>query len=59
MRPADVLALVKSGLSDEVIISQIRSSRVMFHLSTAEIIDLKNSGVSDKVINFMINTATS
>jgi hypothetical protein len=59
MRPADVVALVKSGLSDEVIVSQIRSSKVTFHLSTAEIIDLKNSGVSDKVINFMINTATS
>jgi hypothetical protein len=59
MRPADVIALVKSGLSDDVITSQIRSSRMVFHLSTAEIIDLKNNGVSDKVINFMINTATS
>jgi len=27
-------------------------------LTTAEIIDLKNSGVSDKVIDVMINTAS-
>jgi len=58
MALADVVALVKNGLSDEVIISQIRNSRTVYHLTTAEIIDLKNSGVSEKVIEFMINTAS-
>ena len=53
---ADVKALAKAGLSDEVILSQIRITQGMYHLTTAEIIDLKNSGVSDKVIDFMINT---
>jgi hypothetical protein len=53
---ADIKALAKAGVSDEVIISQIRSSRVAFRLTTAEIIDLKDSGVSQKVIDFMINT---
>ncbi len=56
---ADVKALSKSGISDEVIISQIRNSRSVFHLSTAEIIDMKDAGVSSQVIDFMINTATS
>jgi surface antigen len=55
---ADVKALAKAGVSDEVIISQIRNSRVAYHLSTAEIIDLKDAGVSEKVIDFMINTAS-
>jgi len=55
---ADVKALVKSGISDEVILSQIRNSRAVYHLTTAEIIDLKASGVSEKVIDFMINTAS-
>ena len=53
---ADVKALVKAGLSDEVILNQIRNSRVVYHLTAVEIIDLKESGVSEKVIDSMINT---
>jgi outer membrane lipoprotein SlyB len=53
---ADVKALSKADVSDEVIISQIRNSRTAYRLTTAEIIDLKDSGVSQKVIDFMINT---
>lgn len=53
---ADIKALAKAGVSDEVIVSQIRNSRVVYRLTTAEIIDLKDSGVSEKVIDFMINT---
>ncbi|MBI3414829.1 MAG: hypothetical protein HY043_05825 [Verrucomicrobia bacterium] len=56
---ADVKALAASKIGDDVIISQIRNSRTVFHLSSADIIDLKNSGVNEKVIDFMINTATS
>ena len=53
---ADVKALAKAGVSDDVIIAQIQNSHTVYHLSAADIIDLHNSGVSDKVINFMINT---
>ena len=42
-----------------MIISQIHSSHTVYHLGTAEIIDLKNSGVRDRVIDFMINTRSS
>jgi hypothetical protein len=56
---ADVKALANAGLSDEVILSHIRNSQTVYHLTTAEIIDLKNSGVSEKVIDFMINTASA
>lgn len=55
----DVKSLAKAGLSDEVILSHIRNSQAVYHLTTAEIIDLKNSGVSEKVIDFMINTASA
>jgi len=54
---ADIKALAKAGVSDEVIISQIRNSHTVYHLSTAEILDLKDGGVSERVIDFMINTA--
>ena len=54
----DVKALAKAGVSDDLIISQIRNSRTIYRLSTADIVDLKNSGVSEKIIDFMINTPT-
>ena len=56
MAVADIKALAKGGIGEVVILSQIRNSQSVFHLTTAEIIDLKNSGVSEKVIDFMINT---
>jgi hypothetical protein len=56
---ADVKALATAGLSDDVILSHIRNSHPVYHLTTAEIIDLKKSGVSEKVIDFMINTAST
>ena len=55
---ADVKALAKAGIGDDLVISQVRNSRTVYHLSTADILDLKNSGVSEKIIDFMINTPT-
>jgi len=54
----DVKALARAGIGDDLIISQIRNSRTVYHLTTSEIIELKNSGVSEQVIDFMINTQT-
>jgi len=56
---ADVKALARSGVNDDVIISQIRNSHTVYHLSAADIIDLRDSGVSNTVIDFMINTPSS
>lgn len=56
---ADIKALNKSGIRDDNIISKIRDSHTIFHLSANDIIDLHNSGVSQKVIDFMINTQSS
>ena len=53
---ADVKMLAKAGISDEVILSHIRNAHATFHLSTAEIIELKEIGVSQKVLDSMINT---
>jgi outer membrane lipoprotein SlyB len=55
----DIKALAKSGISEDIIISQIRASRSVYRLSTADIIDLRDAGVSNKVIDFMFNTASS
>jgi hypothetical protein len=56
---ADVKALARAGISEDVIISQIRNSHTVYHLSTADIIDLRDAGVTDKVVNYMINTPST
>ena len=56
---ADVKALAKAGISEDVIISQIQNSRTVYHLSAADIIDLRDAGVTDKVVNYMINTPST
>ena len=56
---ADVKALAHAGISEDVIISQIKNSHTIFRLSAADIIDLRDSGVNDKVVNYMINTPTT
>jgi uncharacterized protein YcfJ len=55
----DIKALAKAGVSDDVIISQIKTSHTVFRLSAADIIDLHSAGVSDGVVNYMINTQSS
>jgi len=55
----DVKAMSRSGVSDEVIISQIRNTRTAYRLSAADIIALHDAGVSQAVIDYMINTPTT
>ena len=55
----DIKMLAKNGVSEDVILSQIRNSHTVYHLSTAEIIDLKDAGVGQRVIDFMINTPSA
>jgi len=56
---ADIKAMARAGVSDDVIISQIISSHTVFRLSAADIIDLHNSGVSDRLVNYMLNTPST
>lgn len=53
---ADVKAMAKAGVSDDVILGQIRQTRSSYQLSTAEIIELKQAGVSEPVIDYMIKS---
>ena len=53
---ADIVSLAKAGIGDDLIISQIRNSRAVYKLRTADIIELKSSGVSERIIDYMINT---
>ncbi len=56
---ADVRSMHDAGLNENVIISQIQATGSIYYLSSQEIIDLKNAGVPQKVINYMIQTGQS
>ena len=53
---ADIKSLSRARISDDIIISQIANTQASYRLSTADIIDLSDSGVSDRVIKYMINS---
>lgn len=55
---SDVKALTRAHVSDDAIIGQIQSTHTIYHLSPADIVDLHSAGVSDKVVNYMIGTAS-
>lgn len=49
----DAVAMSRSGLSESVIINQIRQNGVLDHIGTHEIISMHNNGVSERVITAM------
>ena len=52
----DVVNMATSDIGDEVIIAQIEATGSRFGLSVSDVIELKNAGVSEKVIEHMIGT---
>jgi outer membrane lipoprotein SlyB len=56
---ADVKSMSAAKVGDDVIISQIQSTHSVYHLSAADIIDLHNANVSDKVIQYMVSSANT
>ena len=59
MTKEDVIALAREGISDEVIVSQIKATGSYFQLSTDDILELKKAGVSEKVMSAMIKSGES
>src|ERR1035438_4815390 len=53
----DVIRLSKAGLSDDVIIQQIKKKGQRFDLSADQLIQLKSASVSERVIQVMIDPA--
>jgi outer membrane lipoprotein SlyB len=54
----DVAQMVQSHVTDDVIITQIRATGSVFHLSSTDVIWLKQQGASDAVIQEMLASAT-
>ena len=52
----EIIKMSKAGIPDSVIIGKIQKSSSVFKLEVSDIIALKKGGVSDKVIEAMVNT---
>ena len=52
----DVIKLSQGGVSDETIIRYIRETRTTYSLSKSHIRRLQHGGVSQRVINYMLDT---
>jgi len=50
----EVISLVTAGLSKQIIINKIRTSKTSFDLSTDSLIKLKKTGVDDDIVNAML-----
>ncbi len=52
----DIIKLSQGGVSDDTIIRYIQENRTTYNLSQAQINRLQEAGVSQRVINYMIET---
>lgn len=54
---ARIIQMVKMGLDDEIIIAKIKTGHTKFALGDEDLVQLKNSGVSGKVIAAMLESS--
>ncbi|MFA6118290.1 MAG: glycine zipper domain-containing protein [Parachlamydiales bacterium] len=52
----DIIKLTQGGVSDDTIIRYIHDTKTTYNLSQAQINRLQEAGVSQRVINYMIDT---
>jgi len=53
----DVMTLSKAGIAEDVIVTKIRMNGKAFDLNTAEILELTKAGMSDLIIQVLMNPA--
>jgi hypothetical protein len=55
---ADIISMTKAGMTDEEIIRRIDDTRTVFRLNSDDVVRLRNEGVSDRVVTYMLETYT-
>jgi hypothetical protein len=55
----DVLSLSRARISEDVILNYIRNTGTIYNLGPGELVYLKNEGVSDRVLNAMLDQHTA
>lgn len=57
MSTADVIKLTQSNVNEVTIIKQIQSTHTVFQLTPDDVVSLKSYGVTDNVINAMLDSS--
>ncbi len=52
----DIEKMSQAGISDDKIIGAIHSTGSVYHLSTSDVQELKDNGVSQRVVDYMLQT---
>lgn len=52
----DVIKLSQGGVNDDTIIQYIKETRTTYNLSQAQVNRLQEAGVSQRVVNYMVDT---
>ncbi len=55
---ADIISMVKAGVADEEILKRIDATRTVFRLGSDDVVLLRKEGVSDRVVNYMLDSYT-
>ena len=59
-RPStDILKLKQAGMSDDFLLNKIRTENVSYQMTTPEILELRNAGVSETVLTAMLRSGQS
>jgi len=56
LSPNDIISLSRKGVSDGVIIRYIRDHGTIYSLTSSEVTNLRKSGVSESVVDYMLRT---
>jgi len=56
---ADILRLKQAGMSDDFLLNKIRTENVSYQMTTPEILELRNAGVSETVLTAMLRSGQS
>lgn len=56
LTPGDIIKLSQGGINDDAVIRYLRDTNARYYLSRYQIKRMQKEGVSQRVINYMINT---
>src|SRR2546422_11708859 len=54
----DIVSMAKAGMTDEQIMRRIDDTRTVFRLNSEDVVRLREQGVSDRVVTYMLETLT-
>jgi hypothetical protein len=52
----DIVKLKQAGLTDEFILNKVRTDNIPYQLTTSEIVELRNAGISENVLQAMMRS---